>query len=418
MTIRTVHAARRPGSAPSGRAARRALGVATALLAGAASGQVLENQVGIPVGDATLYPSLRVGYEHDSNVGLRAEDEVEGDAVVVSPRLDYVAERRRLRLALGYLGAFSASDDSALEYGDHRLSAAVAAEFDSRRRASAELAVARDHEELGFDLTRGLGDAFDEPLKYNTVGLGAQFVYGAVDARGNLVAGLDLETRSYTNLASLTDGRDYTLVEPYGAFGYRLSSDTRAIAELRFSSAAFDDAGEDRDEVSVLGGMDFTATGKLRGGFRLGASRASFAAEGVDDETALVARANVDWLPREYAVLSLALDREFDNTTSTRVGQDQSILTVARLGWNHRWSSRFVTDAFAQLYDVARACPDNATATVSAGAEFGLAVRRWLQVGAGARQAMRSADDCPDGGDGDGLDYDRTLYNVYVRATL
>ena len=414
MTIRTK---RGPGRAAAPASALAAL----ALVAGGAAAQQLDDQVGVAVGDARLFPSLRIDYLFDSNVGLRDEDEVEGEAVVVRPRLDFVAERRQLRLDAGYAGAYSASSESALEYADHELFARLAAEFDARRRASARLSFARDHDDLGFDLTRGLADAFDEPVEYNTLALDTRFTYGVADARGNLFAGLDVESRSYTNLPGVTDGRDFVLVEPYAAFGYRLSSDTRAIAEIRFSSAAFEDDDNDRDEVSVLGGADFTATGKLRGGFRLGASRASFAQEGVDDEAALVASANVDWLPRDYAVIGLDLVREFDNTTSTRVGEDQSIRTVARLGWEHEWSSRFSTDAFAQLVDVARACPERATSIGSLGLELDLAVRRWLEVGASVAQASRTADECDGGGADlavDDLDFDRTLYGVHVRATL
>ena len=414
MTIRTARAARRAASGPIA----RALGAALAFGAGTALCQDFEDQVGVAIGDARLYPSLRVDYLVDSNVGLRDEDEVEGESTVVSPRLDFVAERRQLRFEAGYRGVFSASDDAALEFGDHRLAAVLAADFDSRRRGSAQLVLARGHETLGTDLTRGLGDAFDEPLEYNEVGLGARFVYGAENARGNLIVGLDVETRNYTNLEDVTAGRDFVEAEPYGAFGYRVSADTRAIAELRFSSAAFDDDDDDRDEVSVLGGVDFTATGKLRGGFRLGASRASFAQEGADDQTELVARADVDWLPREYAVIGLELDRRFDNTVATRTGEDQSVRTRARLGWDHQWSDRFSTDAFVQLDDERRACPQRATTTGSLGAEFDLSVRRWLEIGASVSQASRTADDCPGDTGRDDLDYDVTRYGVHVRATL
>ena len=419
MTIRTMRGLGLGGRAPLAPRAGAALAVALAAVGGAAA-QDFEDRVGVGVGDARLYPSLRVDYLTDSNIDLSADDEEEGNTTVVSPRLDFVAERRQLALDVVYLGAFSASDESELEYADHELSAGLDAEFDSRRRASAALTLARDHDDLGTELTRGRADEFDEPVEYDTVALATGFTYGAAGARGNLGVGLDLASRSYVNLSAVTDGRDYTRVEPYAAFGYRLSSDTRAVVELRFASVAFDDERFDRDEIALLGGADFTATGRLRGGFRLGASRADFDREGVDDEPALIATANIDYLPREFAVLSLSLLREFDNTTSTQVGEDQSIRTTAELGWDHQWSSRFSTDAFARLTDVARTCPERATSTGSVGIELDLEVRNWLAFGASAVQSSRSGDGCEDrgGGSADDLDYDRTRYGLYARVEL
>ena len=392
------------------------------LCVGGAWAQDLDGQQPVRVGDAALYPALRIDYLVDDNVGLRSDDEVDGTAVVVSPRLDFVADRRLLELRAFYSGRFSQGSLDPLDYADHTLGIGVDAEFDARRRASVSLAVARNHQDLGLELTRGRADEFDEAVELNDTVFDARFTYGANDARGNLVGGLRLGDVSYTNLSAVTDGLDYTRVEPYAQFGYRLSGATRAVLEVGFGSYDFADGDADRDETNVGAGVRFAPSGKLRGAFLLGVSNADYANDAVDDESAFTASADIDWLVREYATISLDLSRAFDNLSprATEAGEGQSIRTETRLGWNHSWSDRFATSAFVRLVDVARACPELPTTTGSAGGEFGLSVRRWLTLGASASWVTRTSDDCPNvsGEAEEAFDFDRTVLGAYVRATL
>ena len=383
----------------------------------------LERQQPVRIGDAALYPSLRVDYFVDDNVGLKSRDEVDASAVVLSPRLDFVADRRTLTLSASYAGEFSRSDEGALEYDDHRLGLDAGAEFDARRRASASLALERDHQDLGLEFTRGRGDDFDEPVIVNDTSFDGRFTYGASAARGNLVGGLRLGDVSYTNLSTVTDGRDYTRVEPYGQFAYRLSGATRAVLQVGFGAFDFDRDIDDRDELNVGAGISFAPTGKLRGGFLLGVSRADYADAAVETQSAFAASADIAWFVREYATISLDLSRAFDNlspTVQSDDGERQSIRTSARLSWDHAWSERFGTSAFVRLVDVSRPCPLRQTTTGSGGVEFDLSVRRWLEFGASAALSSRGADACPGDaeGDADDLEFDRTVLGVHVRATL
>ena len=395
--------------------------------AGGAWAQDLERQQPVRIGEAALYPSLRVDYLVDDNIGLRADDEVDGSAVLVSPRLDFLADRRQLELRAFYAGQYSRGSEDPLDWADHVVGASLDAEFGARRRAGLSLTVRRGHDELGLDLTRGLADAVDEPVRFNDTDLEASFTYGAVAARGNLVAGLRLGDVSYVNLPGVTDGRDYASIEPFGQFSYRVSGDTRAVVELALGSYDFDEDAdgrdpEDRDELTVGAGLRFAATGKLRGGFLLGVSNASYSDDDVEDESAFTARADIDWLVREYATIGLDLSRQFDNVSPTTSvgGENQAIRTIVRLGWAHEWSTRFGTDAFVQLSDVARACPELATSVAGGGLEANLSVRRWLTFGAGVSLLTRTASGCDGRSDADeaALEFDRTRFGVHVRATL
>ena len=382
--------------------------------------QSLDDQQSVPVGDAELFPSIRIDYQTNDNVGLLPDDEVDGNATIVRPELVFVADKSGLVFQAGYEGAYSLGSETPLEWDDHRLTATLDVDFDSRRRANLDLRFENLHEEVGENLTRGLGTEFDEPVEFNRFFLDTSFGYGVRDARGNLTAGIRVVSRDYTNLDEVTDGRGFTRVTPYGQFGYRIGGDSRAIIELRASTADFDDASRDRDDVGVLLGLQFTATGRLSGGFKVGFENVDFAADGAEDTTLFVVEANLRYRPRTFALLTLDLSRGINNTGLGLVadGDEESIETLARLGWQHEWSTRVSTDAFVALDLQDEICPTVSDSTVAAGFELNVAVRRWLQIGAGIESASREADGCTAGDGADALDFQRQLLGAHLRATL
>lgn len=390
------------------------------LLASAASAQNLGQQQGIAVGEAELFPSIRIDYQLDSNVSALSEDEIDGQAVVVQPRFDYLADRRGLVFSGSYAGAYSLGTESELDSVDHRLALGLSAEFDSRRRSDLRLSVNRLHQEVGFGLTRGLGDQVDEPLVFNDLGLLASFTYGARDARGNLTGGFRLQSRSYTNLNSISDGLSFNSFEPFARFGVRVGGDSRAFVEVRATTVSFDDSDRDRDEIGALVGLQFSASGRLSGSIGLGVENVDFSAQSADDATVFVVESSLRYQPRSFAELSLDVSREVNNAGVGAVasGDRQAIETAFRLGWNHSWSSRVTSSAFVETVIQDEICPSFSDTVSSAGLEFNVSVRRWLQLGASASGTSRSVDQCaPDDGSGQ-LEFERQIIGAHVRATL
>ncbi len=396
------------------------VGAILACIAANVVGQDFDDQQSVAIGEAALYPSIRIDYQTNDNVGLLPDSEVEGSATIVRPEFVFVADKSGLVFQAGYSGAYSLGSEAPLEWDDHRLTATLAAQFDRRRRANLDVRFENLHEDLGVNLTRGRGTEFDEPVEFNRFYLDTRLGYGVSDARGNLSAGIRVAARDYANLDEVTDGRSYTRVTPYGQFGYRIGGDTRAIIELRASTASFDNANGDRDDIGVLLGLQFTATGRLSGEFKVGFENVDFAANGAEDSTLLVAEANLRYRPRTFALLSLDLSRGINNTGLGLVadGDEESIATLVRVGWQHNWSTRVSTDAFVALNRQDEICPTASDSTASAGFELNVAVRRWLQIGAGFESASRQADSCAGADDSDELDYQRQLLGVHLRATL
>ena len=389
-------------------------------LIGLASAQDLGEQQGIPVGEGQIYPSIRIDYQSNDNVGLTADDELDGDATIIQPEFVFVADSRNLVFQAGYAGVYSLGSVGPLEWDDHELSAGLAAEFDARRRADVDFSVSRQHTDLGAGLTRGLGNDLDEPVVFDVVQLNAAFGYGVADALGNVTAGVRFQTQNYANLDQVTDGYGFSEVRPYARFGYRIGGDSRFLAEIRASFLEFDLASRSRDELAVLFGLGFTATGRLSGSFNIGFENVDFSTAGQETTTLFVVESNLRYQPTSFAQFTLDVSRGINNTGLGLVagGSGESIETVVRLGWEHDWSSRFSSKAFVEADLDDEICPTISDSTLSAGLEIGLAVRRWLEIGAGFSSASRDTDSCTVGDGAETLSYDRQLVGVHLRATL
>ena len=381
----------------------------------------------IAIGESRLYPALSVGYLFDSNAFVTPDEEVETNAVVVAPRVDWVADRRLLTLVGSYAGEYAAYDEDVLDYADHTLSLSADAELGARRRTGGSITYLRGHETLGLDLTRGIATEVDELVTFDLVNAEGRFRYGASDARVNVEGGARLATRRYASLEELTDGGDYASVGPYALVSFRVSGDTRALVESRFTVYDFENDRRDRNDLELLTGLEFAATGALSGAARIGARVTSYDDDERADEedgTGLILEADVIYRPSDFIRLSLTGEREIDNT-ETGAGDEAPIRTLLRLGYRHEWSSRFFSNLFVSQRLIDRSCSDDTDAGTdtivgSVGAELGLRVRRWLEFGVDVSTQQRSAEnDCArETVDEESFDYTRTLAGVYVRATL
>ncbi len=170
------------------------------------------------LGDADLYPAVRLEYRSDSNVLLDSENEIEASGVRVIPEFLLLAENGRFSLEAEYTGDYNNSDVSAASYADHAFRFETTAELSSRLRAGARLDLLLEHQNLGTGLARSIAGENTDAVEYNQTSLQVFGNYGAARARGNVELGLSIDALNFTNQAALTDGESYNSVEPYGVF--------------------------------------------------------------------------------------------------------------------------------------------------------------------------------------------------------
>ena len=369
------------------------------------------------LGETKLIPELRLDYVSTDNAFRDAEDTVDATGFVVSPALQWQADRRLLELSATYRGAYGVFSESELDFTDHDLRARVEAAPGIRHRTSAEFRVLQEAEELGTGQTAFVFDADELVVETNTT-LDLAYAFGAREARGNIGGGLRLGDRSFNTVGDVTDGDDFTLAGPFGFFSYRLSPDTRLRAEIRFATLDFDADSRDRDTTSFIVGADLAATDRTGGRIRVGVSESQFDSDAVSDETTLITDISFYYRPVSFSRFDFIFNRDFETVDEDTNGVGESVIDDIRFTWSHDWTGRFSTRLSLESDGIDRECPNIDTLTNSASLEFSVNIRRWISVGAGAGTERRTADACAEAGDLSDFEYDRTRFGVHLRATL
>lgn len=376
---------------------------------------------GIKVGEAEFLPSARIEYVRNSNAYLTSTEEVESNGVVITPEAVFHAERRLLDVEFGYKGEFGAFSEDQLNYDDHELFASVRAELNRKHRLRANLSLSSEHQELGTGFTRGIATPETEAVRFSQVQLGSAYTFGSVLAKGNIVTGLNIRNVTYTSRDDLTEGSNFTQIDPYVQFSYRLSSETRAIIGLNLASTSFDNRERDRTDVELSTGLVLGGSGKTGGQASIGVVQEDYSDKSREDRVLFSARVNLNYSPTQYARFDLSASRELDNFDGGLLldGQSQTIKDAAIIRWRHIWSSFLETRAFASFERQERDCPVESTDLFSGGVEVGYKPRRWLEAGVGVSGSSRTALGCSDSAaDSSNLDFERQLALVFVKARL
>lgn len=380
-----------------------------------------EDQQSLKLGDADLYPSVRLSYVSNDNVYLTSDDVESATGTRLQPELLFRADKRNLAFKIDYQGDYGIYSNDDLDYDDHALVLSTDAEFGVRRRGNASLEFFRSHYDLGTEQTSGVGKALGEEARYQDVKMNASFTYGAKDAQGNVEAGLFYRDRNfdalYDGTVDLTTDDDHTLVRPYGQFSYRLSADTRALFELRYGQYDFPVDRRDRNQITLLTGFSINENRKFSGHAEFGLTRADYYNNvNRKDRTLFVTEGALIYRPTSFAVFKLGFSRELRNTDDVQ-NTVQDVIDELRLTWNHEWSSRVSSRSNLGWRRVSRDCPRATSNTVAAGVELGVKVRRWVEVGAGVSGQSKESDVCAGEPAADD-DHDRILGSVFVRLTL
>lgn len=368
------------------------------------------------IGDAQLYTSIRFGIVNSDNAFRSSNNLVNNSGFRVAPSATVVANRRGLKITAGYAGAFAEFKEGALNYNDHNLSSTVEAVLGSRKRFSASTSLTFRHEELGVGLTRGTAEAGDEQVEASDFIVDANYLYGASTAMLNLTGGLLFQNTAFQNRSDLTNGRDYSRINPYGRLSYRLSADTRALFEVGVGQYDFDNNLLDRSVVQALVGLSFQGTGKTLGQLKVGVAANDYSAAEVDDTVILIADVGLTFSPSSLSQIVFNFNRQINNEEGINIstGGAQTINDSALISWRKSWSGFSKSVAYLGYGNQSRDCPASGTQNLEVGLEFSVLPKRWLEVGAGITSRNVTADDCGEVNAND-LEYDLNEFLAFVR---
>lgn len=377
-----------------------------------------DDNLGAPVnvGDSQVYPSIRVDYIQNDNAFLTDANKKSASGVIASPSVVWKADKRTTVLTARYKGNYGKFSESALDYNDHSLGLGVGVGISKRLGASIDLTFDQGHEQLGTNLTRVDAQAYDEQVVFRDFSFNTRLRYGAKAAKGNVEVGLLYTDHTPETLKGISGATEYTLVQPSVLFSLRVSPDTRLLFEVLNSTYDYREDSRDRTDLTVLSGLQFSATGKLTGILKLGVTQSDYELTSRQDSSELFVDSNIIYVPQDQSRLNLRLKRDFDNDDGSSLS---AVSDIIRLGWRYDWSERFYHRLSAGRTSTSRTCPDRGESTVFYGLEGNVKVYRWLEVGAGIYQQNGTGDSCPgDTAETDKLDYERQNIGVHVRATL
>lgn len=361
-------------------------------LISSANAQELDKQW-VKVGETRVIPELRLDYVSVDNAFYDSSNPVESTGILLSPSVTWEADRRLLKLSAAYSGVYGNYSESNLNFNDHDITFRIDAARGARHRAFGEFTIEKTHENLGTGQTTFTPNV-TEQVESTRVGLNAGYTFGVASAKGNVGVGLIVGTQTFNDVATITEGDDNSEITPYVFFSYRLSPDTRFVTEASFKLTDYDEDRRDRTEIGTLVGLDMAATARTGGSLRFGVSQADFDVAGVSDTSQVISDVNLYFRPRSYSRFDLVFSRRFVTVDNDDTGAGASLVNSGRLSWRHAWSSRFSTLASLGLTQNERNCPNNDTASNSAGIAFNVEIKRWLTVGAGVTSVSRTVDLC------------------------
>ena len=110
----------------------------------------------------------------------------------------------------------------------------------------------------------------------------------------------------------------------------------------------------DNDDTQVFLGVQWQATAKTSGSFKIGNQEKEYterSPEVEEDET--VWQLGVKWEPKSYSAFNFGLSRELDNGNGNDVARTEDAVDrlTASVGWEHNWSDDLKTNIGARFVE-------------------------------------------------------------------
>lgn len=298
-----------------------------------------DQAAGIKLGDTSLVPLLGVTYFTDDNVFSDKDNAIESSGLKITPQLHWIADRGLNYIALNYNGELISFDETEeADFSKHLLDISTKLEFSARSRLSASVVFKSDRSAYSSYLARGL-DQSVEPIEYKTNNLNLAYRYGAQSARGNLEFSIKAGVLDFTNYEDITNGYNYSYYKPSATLLYAISGDTRVLAGVSFTSTDYDQSDGlvelDNQQFDIYTGLEWDATGKTGGDFRIGLGDRDNDASARKDSSTMIVDLGAYWLPTSYSRIDLDGSRRFAVDSSS-----SAVRTELKGSWRHDWSSR------------------------------------------------------------------------------
>lgn len=320
-------------------------------------------------------PTLEVSERFDDNFREVNTGTESSWITRISPTFALGAESSKVGYRVAYKADSDIFHDSRKDDNtDHYLDADARFTFDSRNQLKMGAGYQKVEETATLDQRL-------ENDKYSVSHAGATYTYGAKTARGQLEFGGDYAQLRYQNGMGLNADKERDTTALISTFYYRVAPRTRALIEGRYTDYDYvSNTRLDATKLGLLGGLEWEATAKTSGTVKIGAERKNFDDSSLDTANSTLWEVGAKWKPRTYSIVEVkthqALIEGDDGASSIKQ-------TLASVGWEHYWLTRFSTTLrYARenqdYQDIDRKDKIN---TYGLSAKY--QVRRWMDVSLG-----------------------------------
>jgi len=309
-------------------------------------GIVQAQQNGIQVGSVTLFPTVGLSYGYDDNVFYSADEQnaLSTNFSVFSPGIRLEAEGEKTDFLAQYdYNKTSFNGVSEYDFDMHHVLASLGYNASSRSRADISAEYFNGSDRIGTANRQGdfinVGLAPDE---WHSFGLGANWHYGGIGAKGAIDLEVGFIDRQYDNNRLITSTRDRETRYFGATYAHTISPKTNFLVQFKHTKIDYDTATLDNAETRLMLGAEWQATGKTSARALVGYLTKDFVQPQHPDFNGLAVEIGANWSPRSYSMFDLTLSRETDETNGNG---SFSLRNTVDVGWTHFWKDRFSTTA-------------------------------------------------------------------------
>jgi len=375
--------------------------------------------VGVPLGVCAaekkksapgFYPNLALDLVLDDNIRRTEDNEVEDWYVRVRPKLEWVMAMARHELVLSaeidsWRYAKESNEDAFDRYFLGELKLDVSRMLDINLVAG----YSRSHTLRGHDPSAASVD----PNLWKTWGVSGEAIYGRRANKMQLSLLVDHQEIEFLN--NDLEGRNHDQDTIQGTVFYNWGPKTQLLFKVsrvefdydkKYDPIAPGGAELDSSEMGYHVGVNWDATYKTSGEFRIGMTEKDMDDSRLKKFRGLTTALNLVWRPKSYSTVDVLLERSSQETkqglTSYVVSNQFSV------DWMHELTRRLTMETGITLeYDKWSDIRDDELLDVYLGFEYSL--RRWIDVG--FRYTFQNRDS-----NLAGLDYDSNVLLFTVEA--
>lgn len=303
--------------------------------------------VGVALGNGlTLLPAVKLGVENNSNIYSTETNEQSDTITRLTPSLNLLADFGKTQAGAYYQaeqGVYSADGDD--DYLDQMINVGVSHEITSRQEISVEASYNDAHDARGAGTVEGSGAAVVDPDEYEEVTAGAEYVYGADSAVGNVAVYADSYQKRYSNNEIYgTEDRDHNKLNFGAILSLTSSPDFEVLLEARQTNISYEEdsaVAEAREgkEQRLLVGMRWDISGATTGEFKVGRSSRFFDESSVSSNVRLAWEGSLTWQPLTYSTVAISSSQS-SNETNT-ITSDYIANTYTAASWDHEFSTYY-----------------------------------------------------------------------------